>query len=150
MLFLKPKRPPAEQRLQQFFQRFMQRTIIVHAGFDADWLVELIKQPGGGGHLRLDIRKPPGKRPHPLEWVVHEHVLTLDLPLPLLIVVKPEGLYLRHLTRGERAVHPSEILWFLDEIDNRYHALMRSTHDGFQITHGIAIDDNIAEAIFGL
>jgi hypothetical protein len=41
--------------------------------------------------------------------------------MPLLVKVDPDRLYLRHLLHGEHAGHPSEILWMLDAIRERYH-----------------------------
>ncbi|MDE2089095.1 MAG: hypothetical protein KGJ12_03625 [Gammaproteobacteria bacterium] len=128
--------------LAGFFERYTGRTIIAHAGFPSDWLGELLKQPGGGGHFRLDARHQPGARPSPAEWVIHAHVLPLALPLPLLIAVRADALYLRHLVRRARPVHPSEILWILNEIPTRHHALLRPAAGGFTVERGIPVDDN--------
>ncbi len=128
--------------LAAFFERYTDRTIITHAGFPPDWLGELLKQPGGGGLFRLDARHKPGARPSPAEWVIHAHVLPLDLPLPLLIAVRADALYVRHLVRRARPVHPSEILWILNEIPIRHHALLRPTAGGFAVERGIPVEDN--------
>ncbi|MEJ2554528.1 MAG: hypothetical protein P8079_11235, partial [Gammaproteobacteria bacterium] len=110
----------------------------------------LLKQPGGGGHFRVDVRPPAERRLSPVEWVTREQVLPLDLPLPLLIVVRDDTLLLRHQTRAGLPDHPSEILWFLDEIDTRYHARLRRGAEGFESEYGIDIKDNEPEAMFGL
>ena len=138
----KARRYATHSLLAGFFERYTGRTIITHAGFPSDWLAELLKQPGGGGHFRMDARHPPAARPSPAEWVIHTHVLPLDLPLPLLIVVRADVLYVRHLVRRARPVHPSEVLWILNEIPTRHHALLRPVAGGFAVERGIPVEDN--------
>src|SRR5690554_4437179 len=57
-LFSKPS-----SRIERFFERFGRRTVIVHRGFDPEWLEQLLKLPGGAGHFRVDARRAPGRRP---------------------------------------------------------------------------------------
>ena len=137
-----------QELTRRFLQTYEGRTLIIHAGLDMAWLEELLRQPGGAGHFRIDLRRPPGRRPTPVEWLAHEQIRPLGLPLPLLVKVTPGILFLRHLTRGKGLVEPGEILWLLDEIEQRYHALLRSAGDGsFQVSYGIALSDNEAEAM---
>lgn len=140
--FLRNRVPAAEELRARFLQRYAGRRLIVHRGFPAGWLAELMKQPGGAGYFRLDARRPPGRRPTPVEWLVHRHLLPLELPLPLLVQVDGQTLYLRHLTRGGRPIHPAEILWLLDEIRDRHHARLRAAGGGFTVEPGLDPQDN--------
>lgn len=140
----------AEDLRGRFLRRYAGRCLIVHRGLPAGWLEELMKQPGGAGYFRLDARRPPGRRPTPVEWLVHRQLLPLGLPLPLLVRVEGEALYLRHLTRGGRPVHPSEILWLLDEIRDRHHARLRAAAGGFAVEPGLDPNDNTVQALPGL
>jgi len=136
---------PARQ-LEQFRARFTGRSLIVHRGFPEEWLEELLKQPGGGGHFRLDSRQLPISRPTPVEWLVQTHVLPLDLPQPLLLCIREQDMLVRHLERGGRAVHPSEIAWFLEELEDRHHARLRFGNPAgrIEVLRGIATNDNEA------
>ena len=133
-------------QLSRFLARYAGRTLIVHAGFPPDWLEELLKQPGGGGHFRLDCRQLGASDPAPVEWLVRRHLLPLDLPLPLIVKVTPEALYVRHLTRGGEAVHPGEIYWLLDEIEQRHHARLVVEGGSLRIETGIDPADNEAKS----
>ncbi len=137
---------PARQ-LDRFRERFTERSLIVHSGFSGNWLEELLKQPGGGGHFRLDSRTLPAKRPSPVEWLVQTHVLPLDLPQPLFLKVREADVLVRHLDRGGRAVHPSEIAWFLEELEVRHHARLRFDREPgrIEVSRGIAVNDNEAK-----
>lgn len=132
--------------LNRFIERYRGRTLIVHAGFPADWLEELLKQPGGGGHFRIDSRQTSTGRQTPVEWLVQRHLLPLELPLPLIVKVTPEALFVRHLTRGGEPVHPSEIYWLLDEIDERHHANLRVEGGSLHAVVGIDPADNEAKS----
>jgi hypothetical protein len=133
-------------QLSRFLARYVGRTLIVHAGFPSDWLEELLKQPGGGGHFRIDSRQAGSSDPTPVEWLVRRHLLPLELPLPLIVKVTPEGLYVRHLTRGGEAVHPGEIYWLLDEIEERYHARLVVEGGSLRTEFGIDPADNEAKS----
>lgn len=148
--FWRPGKHAPESLRERFFARYSGKCLIVHEGFEPDWLEELLKQPGGAGHFRIDARQAPGGRPSPVEWLVHEHLLPLRLPLPLLVVVRGDTLYVRHLNRGGHAVHPSEILWMLDEIETRHHARLMPTTDGFAVSQGLDPRDNYVESMYGL
>lgn len=130
--------------------RFSGRTVIVHEGFPEQWLERLLRQPGGAGHLRIDVRRLPTQNPSPIEWLVQAHVVPLGLPLPLVVRIQPEALHLRHLRRREGVVHPSEIGWFLIELDRRYHACLTPDATGYSVTRGIPEHDNEAESLFDL
>lgn len=144
---LSPLDPVRLQR--RFFERFTRRTLIVHAGFPAGWFEELLKQPGGGGHFRVDSRIPVDQPPNPLEWVVHHFILPLALPLPLIARVDADSICIRHLVKNGTVAHPSEILWMLDDIQSRFHARLRAARDGFLSETGIALDDNRIETPYG-
>lgn len=144
--FLRRRQGPKWLR-QRFLDRFAGRTIIVHSGFPPEWLEELLRQPGGGGHFRLDVRHINDRHPTPIEWFAREHVLPLGLPLPLLVHVGDRHIRIRHLTRGEQPVHPAEIQWFLDEMDERHHVRLRITRGDFVPEPGIPFSDNDARAM---
>lgn len=127
---------------QQFLERFSGRTIIVHRGFPEQFLRELLEQAGGGGHFRVDVRIPESTPPTPIEWVVHRFVLPLSLPLPLLIRVDADALYLRHLMHDNIVGHPSEILWMLDTIRERHHARLDRQQGRYAVSMGMAVQDN--------
>ncbi|MHB1239920.1 MAG: hypothetical protein ACYC18_05405 [Gammaproteobacteria bacterium] len=135
--------------LVRFLGRYMNRTIIVHRGLPVPWLTELLKEPGGAGHFRFDARPAPGRHPTPIEWLAHRHVLPFGLPVPLIVLVREDALRVRHLLRKDRLILPSEIPWLLDEIDTRYHALLRPTEQGLAATAGIPPDDNRIEIPYG-
>lgn len=137
-------------RITRFFGRFRRHSIIVHRGFAPEWLEQLLKLPGGAGYFRFDARQVPGRRPTPIEWVVHQHVLPLELPLPLLINVGGEDLLVRHLTRGERVLDPSELGWVLDEMGTRHHARLVRTGNGFSVERKLPVSDNDIDFDFSL
>ncbi|WP_020146086.1 hypothetical protein [Thioalkalivibrio sp. ALJ15] len=137
--------PRPAQQMERFRSRYTGRSLIVHQGFEGDWLEELLKQPGGGGHFRIDSRRLPTRRATPIEWLVQTHVLPLALPQPLYLDIREDAILARHLMRGERAVHPSEIAWFLEELDTRHHARLEFTeNDQMTIRRGIPETDNEA------
>ncbi len=150
VFFLRDKSPDPARLIEGLMRRYMNRSLIVHEGFAPNWFEELLKLPGGAGHFRIDVRTPWGRRASPVQWFVHTQILPLALPLPVFVLLKPEGIYVRHLTRGGASVHPSELLWFIDEIEARHHALLKVCDAGFAVTRGIDVRDNEAEAIYGL
>ncbi|MCE5388346.1 MAG: hypothetical protein K0041_07190 [Acidithiobacillus sp.] len=127
---------------QQFFARFTGRHILAHAGFPPGYLAELLKQPGGAGYFRVDLRIPHSNPPSPLEWVIHQQLGALELPVPYFVQVSEDSLYVRHLVQGEGPGHPSEILWMRDSLGDRYHYLLRSQGPTFQVVPGMPLDDN--------
>jgi hypothetical protein len=135
--------------LDRFFARYAGRRLIVHEGFPAEWLEELMKQPGGAGYFRIDLRTPRSNPPTPVEWVAHEQLRALELPLPLFVDVRDGELLVRHLTRGGEPVHPSEILWFIDEIDERHHARLRRVGGVLEPRRVLAVEDNEPLSMFG-
>lgn len=137
--------PRPAQQMERFRGRYTARSLIVHQGFAGDWLEELLKQPGGGGHFRIDSLPLPRRRPTPVEWLVQTHILPLELPQPLFLDVREDAILARHLTRGGHPVHPSEIAWFLEELDRRHHARLAFTGDGgLQVQRGLPEQDNEA------
>ena len=135
-------RPNPTDLRDQFLERFAGKTIIVHQGLSIGWVSELLKEGGGAGHFRINVRKTPGKQPTPIEWVVHQWVLPQNLPLPLLVKVEWDIIYLRHLTRGGNPVHPSEINWMLGELPYRAHMTLRASGKGFLAERGMPESDN--------
>lgn len=134
---------------ERFLTRFADRVLIVHAGLPSDWLEELFKLPGGAGYFRIDARRGAQGRPTPVEWLVHEYVLPLALPLPVLLSVEDEKVRVRHLTDRGRPRHPSEIAWMLDEIAQRHHALLSRDGAGFRVERVLAVEDNAVETPYG-
>lgn len=137
------------QHQRRFFERFANRTLMIHEGFPTGWFEELLKQPGGGGHFRIDTRIAPGSPPTPVEWVVHGFVLPLDLPKPLLMRIDRDCLYLRHLQKNGYCAHPSELLWMLDDIRERYHACLHVGRGTFEPSMGIPLTENSIETPYG-
>jgi hypothetical protein len=135
-------RPDPTQLRTRFLQRFAGKTAIVHAGLSIGWVSELNKEAGGGAHFRIDARNLPGNKPSPIEWVVHHHILPQHLPLPLLVKVDGERLLIRHLSRNDAPVHPSEINWMLDEFPQRAHLILTVGGKGFAVKRGMPVADN--------
>jgi len=134
---------------QRVLERFADRVLIVHTGLPGDWLEELFKIPGGAGYFRVDARRQPGGRPTPVEWLVHEYILPLELPLPVLLSVEGDTVRVRHLTDRGQPRHPSDIAWMLDEIDVRHHALLQRQGTGFRVERVLAVEDNAVETPYG-
>lgn len=127
----------------RFLQRFDGRMIVMHDGLSIGWVSELLKEAGGGGVFRFDLRPPLSGRPTPIEWVGHRWVASQGLPLPVLVRVRDGELQLRHLTRNGHPVHPSEINWMLPEMDaGRVHMVLRRSGEGFLPARGIPVSDN--------
>lgn len=139
------------RRQEAFFARYAGRTLIAHAGLDVAWLEELLKLGGGGAHFRIDARIPPSKSPTPVEWVVHDFVLPLNLPLPLLLAVKTDTIAIRHLHRYGMVCHPADIAWILDDIRERgrVHAMLHVEKAGFRAMRGIPVEDNEVDTPYG-
>lgn len=128
--------------LSRFLARYTGRTLIVHAGFPDDWLEELLKQPGGGSHFRVDRRNIGQGRQTPVEWLVVRHLLALELPLPLIVKVTPGALFVRHLRGGGAPIHPGEIYWLLEEIEQRFHARLQVEGASLRVQRGMDPTDN--------
>jgi len=136
----------AKSPLGRFLDRYAGRTLIVHSGFPPQWLEELLKQPGGGGHFRVDTRQIASGRQTPVEWLLQRHVLPLNLPHPLVIKVSRQAIYMRHLTRAGEVVHPSEIYWFVEEIEDRHHARLLIEGANLAAERGLDPAENEAKA----
>ncbi|NIR60353.1 MAG: hypothetical protein GWO02_12965 [Gammaproteobacteria bacterium] len=144
------RRPDPAHLRRRFFEQFAGRTIIVHAGFLPRWLEELLEQPGGGGHFRVDARRAPGRPPTPVEWIVHAHLLPLGLPVPLLVRATDTDLEVRHLTRGGKPVDPAEVLGLANEIGTRHHARLVPSRRGFEVSWGLPVEDNDIDPLAAL
>ncbi len=138
------------RRLDRFFNRYRGRTLLVHRGLALDWLEELLKLGGGAGHFRFDARKPLDTK-SPVSWVVHRHILPLDLPLPVLCDIGPDTVAVRHLLAKGRLGHPADIAWILDDMRGRrrVHATLARQPEGLAARPGLPIDDNAYEIDFG-
>ncbi|MDH5544119.1 MAG: hypothetical protein OEZ43_00915 [Gammaproteobacteria bacterium] len=123
-------------------QRFNGRTLIVHSGFPESWLKELLRQPGGGGYFRIDIRVQSDDRPSPVEKFVHDQLLPLELPLPFMAKIDYDNVYLRHLTRNDELVDPSEVGMIYTEIETRYHIRLSIEKAKTEAFPGMALDNN--------
>lgn len=132
----------------RFHTRFAGRTVIVHRGLTPGWIEELLKEGGGAGHFRFDVRQTPGPRPTPIEWLVHTQLLPLKLPLPFFFRVEDTGVRLRHLVRNGAPVHPSEIAWMLRELETRHHALVDFSGAEPRVRRAMAESDNRVEFDF--
>lgn len=143
-------RPNPTVLRERFLTRFAGKTIIVHDGLSIGWVSELMKEAGGGAHFRIDARRAPGRRPTPIEWVVHQYLLPHKLPLPVLVKVDGRRLLVRHLVRNEMPVHPSEIYWMLGEFPGRCHLQLQASGKGFLPERGMSVADNVVDfdAIF--
>lgn len=135
-------RPDPTLLRTRFLTRFAGKTIIVHAGLSVGWISELLKECGGGAHFRIDARRAPGRKPTPIEWVVHNHILPQHLPLPLLVKVEGECLLVRHLIRNDAPVHPSELYWMLEEFPARAHLFLTAGGKGFAARRGMPVSEN--------
>ncbi|MDR3391418.1 MAG: hypothetical protein P4L77_06735 [Sulfuriferula sp.] len=127
---------------ERFMARFAGKTIIVHDGLSIGWVSELVKEAGGGAHFRIDARRQPGRRPTPIEWVVHQQLLPHKLPMPFLVKVEDERLLVRHLMRNDMPVHPSEIYWMLTEFPDNHHLLLSVAGKGFIVKRGMSVAEN--------
>ena len=150
MEFLRRRSKPRKLR-EAFLGRYTGRHLILHWGLDPFWVEELLKEPGGMGHFRIDLRQQPDRRPTPVEWVAHQQIAPLGLPLPLLAAVDGEGrITLRHLTREGEPIHPSELTWLRDELEDRFHARLHpAAEGGFATEWGIPTADNTIETDYG-
>lgn len=118
-------RGPSPDPMERFLERYYGRMVIVHAGLSAGWVRELERERAARGVFRFDIRRRNRRRGSLMESVVLGQVLPRGLPLPLLMRVEHDGLRLRHLARGGRPVHPSELGPIFAELDRRYHLWLR-------------------------
>ncbi|WP_297396032.1 hypothetical protein [Acidiferrobacter sp.] len=136
--------------LDRFFARYQGRTLIVHQGLTLDWLEELLKLGGGGGHFRIDTRKPEN-RDSPVLWLAHHFILPLNLPLPVLCDVGPATIAIRHLHCAGRLCHPADIAWILEDmrVRARVHAALSRDSHRLVTRLGLAVGDNTYEMDLG-
>ncbi|MDA8389924.1 MAG: hypothetical protein M0Z76_04190 [Gammaproteobacteria bacterium] len=139
------------RRTHAFFARFANRTLILHDGLSLDWLTELLKLGGGGGHFRLNVAQPPSRHPTPIEWVAYHHILPLQLPLPLVCVIGTGRIDIRHLRTRGRICHPADIGWIIDDMQarGRRHATLQMEEGVLRASAGLPVDDNDYEIDFG-
>ena len=123
-------------------QRFNGRTLIVHSGFPENWLKDLLKQPGGGGYFRIDLRVQTNDRPSPVEKFVQDQLLPLELPVPFMAKIDYDNVYLRHLTRNGELVNPSEVGMMHSEIESRYHIRLSIEKAKTESHPGMSLEDN--------
>jgi hypothetical protein len=123
-------------------QRFNGRTLIVHSGIPEQWLKDLLKQPGGGGFFRIDLRVQTEDRPSPVEKFVQDQLLPLELPIPFMAKIDYDNVYLRHLTRNGELVDPSEVSMIHTEIETRHHIRLSIEKAKTEVFPGMDIEDN--------
>ncbi|WP_332327799.1 hypothetical protein [Thiohalorhabdus sp.] len=153
-----PLRPAPKPRTlrQRFFDRYAGCCLIVHQGFPDGWLGKLVHEPGGGGHFRIDVRHPayqgrPPREPAPVQWLVREHILPLELPLPLLVRVEGrDHLRVRHMRRHGGICQPEEVFLLYEDIEARPHALLLPEDDSFAVDWGIDVTDNAVDTPYGM
>lgn len=140
-----------------FFDRYANRSLIVHAGFPPGWLGKLCHEPGGAGHFRIDVRQRPFRedlplrRLHPVQWLVRDHILPLELPLPVLVRVEArDHLKVRHLRRHGGLCDPAEVGMIHADMVDRPHALLIPDDGGFAVDHPLGWEDNRVETPYGL
>lgn len=143
-------KPSPDDLRQRFLARYTGCTLIVHEGLTIGWVSELLKEAGGAGHFRFDVRQFDPHKPSPIEWVVHAYIKPLAMPLPALIKIEKDVLFLRHLTRNGKPVHPSEINWMLGEFPRKVHYILRLSTDGFVAEQGMPISENAVDYEAGL
>lgn len=123
-------------------ERFQGKTLIIHQGFEPNWLEELLKQPGGGAHFRINHCQI-GNNPSPIERFVLTQIVPLNLPFPLLLLIESETIWLRHLTDSQRTLLPSDIEWILTELKERFHCRFTiNSQREISLTSGISLEDN--------
>lgn len=135
-------RPNPTVLRERFLARFAGRSIIVHTGLSIGWVGELVKEAGCGQLFRIDARRPPSRRPTPIEWVVHQHLMGHHLPTPFIVKVVGSELWVRHLVRNDMPVHPSEITWMLSEFPDNYHLKLTAAGKGFIAERGMSVAEN--------
>lgn len=123
-------------------QRFNGRTLIVHSGLPEEWLKELLKQQGSANYFRIDLRVQTEDRPSPVEKFVEDQLLPLELPLPFMAKIDNDNVYLRHLTRNNDLVDPSEVSMIHTEIENRYHLRLSIEKAKTEAFPGMDLQDN--------
>lgn len=138
------ERRRAERLAHEFFRKFAGRTLIVHAGLGVSWIEELLKLGGGGAHFRIDTRGPASRPETAVEWLVRNAIVPQALPLPVVVLVDPNRLRIRHLRDGKHVCHPASIAWILEDIRdrNRVHVELVYVDGRFTATRPLAIDDN--------
>ncbi|SCY50054.1 hypothetical protein [Thiohalorhabdus denitrificans] len=149
---------PDPQALQRgFFDRYAGRSLIVHEGFPEGWLGKLVHEPGGGGHFRIDATQPafrpdtPARRLYPVQWLVREHILPLDLPRPVLVKVEGrDHLRARHLRRHGGICDPAEVGMILGDMTERPHVLLYPEGGGFSVDWVLDPEDNLVDTPYGL
>ncbi len=149
---------PDPRRLRRaFFDRYAGRSLIVHGGFPDGWLGKLCQEPGGAGHFRIDIRqrpfreKVPLRRLYPVQWLVREHILPLDLPLPVLIRVHGrDHLKARHLRRHGGLCDPAEVAMIYADMVKRPHVLLVPEDKGFAVDRLLEPGDSRVASPYGL
>jgi hypothetical protein len=131
--------PPA---LNALLDQLQGRYLIIHRGFPPSWLAELLKQPGGGGYLRIDLLVQNNKNPTPLEAFVHAHLAHLDKAVPCIALIEGKKIFVRRLMRAERWMHSAEINDLLLELNHRYHYRIDFSESTPQIAKGLSLDEN--------
>lgn len=149
-MLLKHIRDSAANQSNTIFERtynkFVNKTVIFHHGLEPGWLEELLKQPGGGAHFRVDCRQINKETPTPIEEFYLNIVQPLTLPKLVLLKFENGYVLIRHLQNGNACLLASDIAWILDELDQRFHFKISLNKDNkIIIEKGIEITDNKLE-----
>lgn len=91
----------------------------------------------------------PGQAPFRTELAQIGIEARAHLPKPLLMRIDRDCLYLRHLQKNGHCAHPSEILWMLDDIRERYHACLQVERGTFEPAMGMPLTENSIETPYG-
>lgn len=138
------------RQFHRFFSRYTDRTLIIHRGLSVDWLDELFKTGGAAGHFRFDASTPLSKQPTPIEWLVHQFLLPLNMPLPILCDVGDNYIAVRHLIHKGRLCHPADMGWILEDmrIRHRRHFCLFYKETEMIVQQEMSPDDNDYEINF--
>lgn len=129
-------------------QQFDNKTLIIHAGLESNWLEELLKQPGGGGHFRVNCTTF-SNQPTATERFVQTFIEPLGLPKPIFLKISGGNVWVRHLLSGERFVLPSDVSWIQGEIETRFHYRLGCNANGkIESVSGLAVTENSIDYSF--
>lgn len=134
------KQPPLD--VKQLLARLDGKSIILHSGFPPDWLPELLRQPGGGGHIRINLSLQNNKNPTALEAFLYRHVVPLPGAIPGMVKIEQENIFIRGLIRAEQWMHSYEAGDLLNEINQRFHYRLDFSQATPRVEVGLDLNQN--------